>query len=153
MMHRCGRTEQSFPCPNINSRTLGVCDIEGLVRLQWLHTFLILLSGLHWKGNPWLNFPSIHSDGGSPLLTSAWSLPLHESPGDPCQQKSMYGRSEQFSRFCKTNLRSMSWFSAIEPGFDQPARVNNAKGLAHFTSSRKWKPENPFNKRNQSNQR
>lgn len=30
------------------------------------------------------------------------------------------------SRFCKTNLSSMCRFSAIEPGFDHSATVNNA---------------------------
>ncbi len=72
--------------------------------------------------------PAHSGEGGNPLLIPAWILPLHESPGDPRQQKSMYGCSEQFSRFCKTNLRSMSWFSAIEQSFDQPAPVNNTRG-------------------------
>lgn len=88
--------------------------------------FLIPSAGLLKRNPPAL--PAHSGEGGSPLLIPAWILPLHESPGDPRQQKSMYGCSEQFSRFCKTNLRSMSWFSAIEPSFDHPAPVNNMRG-------------------------
>jgi len=37
------------------------------------------------------------------------------------------------SRFCKTNLSSMCRFSAIEPGFDHSATVNNAReATAHL---------------------
>ena len=36
-------------------------------------------------------------------------------------------------RFCKTNLSSAHRFSAIEPGFDHSATVNNAREVtAHF---------------------
>lgn len=37
------------------------------------------------------------------------------------------------SRFCKTNLSSVRRFSAIEPGFDHSATVNNAReATAHL---------------------
>jgi len=99
--------------------------------------FVIPSAGLLKRNPPAL--PAHSGEGGSPLLIPAWILPLHESPGDPRQQKSMYGCSEQFSRFCKTNLWSMSWFSAIEPSFDQPAPVNNMRGPCSLYQPVKWR--------------
>lgn len=65
--------------------------------------------------------------GETPLT----SLHFVQSLGDSHHQKSMCVRAFVrlcvcVSRFCKTNLSSMCRFSAIEPGFDHSATVNNA---------------------------
>lgn len=74
--------------------------------------------------------------GEAPLT----SLPFVQSLGDSHHQKSMCVRAyvrlcvcECVSRFCKTNLSSVRRFSAIEPGFDHSATVNNAReATAHL---------------------
>lgn len=71
--------------------------------------------GLLWRGKPLLR---------RCILSKAWEIPTTKN--QCVWELSCACVCVCVSRFCKTNLSSMCRFSAIEPGFDHSATVNNA---------------------------
>lgn len=73
------------------------------------------------------------SDGGSPSHVPAFRPKPGRFPPPKINVCESICAPVCVSRFCKTNLSSARRFSAIEPGFDHSATVNNAReATAHL---------------------
>lgn len=73
------------------------------------------------------------SDGGSPSHVPAFRPKPGRFPPPKINVCESICAPVCVSRFCKTNLSSVRRFSAIEPGFDHSATVNNAReATAHL---------------------
>lgn len=77
------------------------------------------------------------SDGGSPSHVPVFRPKPRRFPPPKINVCESICAPVCVSRFCKTNLSSVRRFSAIEPGFDHSATVNNAReATAHLQHRR-----------------